>query len=151
MLQPKAILETVLYVDDLDVSVDFYRDVLGLVAVHADDRMRVMRVSVQNYLLLFLRGGTSAPVPTPGGMIPAHDGAGQMHLAFAIDRDDVAAWRLHVEAQGTPIESTVEWQADEISLYFRDPSGHLVELATPGLWDGKAWTRPDGTSGRAVR
>ena len=23
-----------------------------------------------------------------------------------------------------------------VSLYFRDPDGHLVELATPGLWKG---------------
>ena len=22
------------------------------------------------------------------------------------------------------------------SIYFRDPDGHLVELATPGLWPG---------------
>jgi catechol 2,3-dioxygenase-like lactoylglutathione lyase family enzyme len=135
MLRPSAILETVLYVDDLDAALNFYRDVLQLKPVHADERMRVLRVSDDNHLLLFLRGGTPGPVDTPGGMIPAHDGKGAMHVAFTIDRADVAAWRRRVESLGTPIESTVAWRSDETSLYFRDPAGNLVELATPGLWD----------------
>jgi len=28
----------------------------------------------------------------------------------------------------------VKWPRGGTSLYFRDPAGHLVELATPGLW-----------------
>jgi catechol 2,3-dioxygenase-like lactoylglutathione lyase family enzyme len=29
----------------------------------------------------------------------------------------------------------VRWPRGGESIYFRDPDGHLVELATPGLWD----------------
>ena len=28
----------------------------------------------------------------------------------------------------------MKWPRGGESLYFRDPDGHLVELATPGLW-----------------
>jgi catechol 2,3-dioxygenase-like lactoylglutathione lyase family enzyme len=32
------------------------------------------------------------------------------------------------------IEGEMKWPRGGTSLYFRDPDGHLVELATPGLW-----------------
>ena len=32
------------------------------------------------------------------------------------------------------MESEVTWPQGGRSLYFRDPDGLLVELATPGLW-----------------
>lgn len=135
MLHPRAILETVLYVDDLDDAAAFYRDVLRLVPVQGDDRMRVLKVSDENLLLLFLRGGTTTAIPVPGGVIPPHDGSGPLHLAFSVDRTDLAAWRAHLAKKGVSVESAVSWPNDEESLYFRDPSGNLVELATRGLWN----------------
>ena len=36
---------------------------------------------------------------------------------------------------GIEIESEVTWTRGGRSLYFRDPDGHLVELATPGVWE----------------
>ncbi|MFN0129142.1 MAG: hypothetical protein ACKV19_20930 [Verrucomicrobiales bacterium] len=33
-----------------------------------------------------------------------------------------------------PVESRIRWPGGATSLYFRDPDGHAVELATPGLW-----------------
>jgi catechol 2,3-dioxygenase-like lactoylglutathione lyase family enzyme len=35
---------------------------------------------------------------------------------------------------GVGIESEVQWDLGGTSLYFRDPDGHSVELATPGVW-----------------
>ena len=129
-----AILETVLYVDDLSKAEDFYRSVLQLTTVHSDDRMRVLRVSETNYLLLFRSTGISEPIDVPGGWIPKHGGRGHMHVAFSIRKDEIDAWIAHMETQGVPIESTVNWPTGETSLYFRDPSGSLVELATEHLW-----------------
>ena len=37
-------------------------------------------------------------------------------------------------ALGIAIESRVTWERGGVSLYFRDPDGRSVELATPGLW-----------------
>ena len=28
----------------------------------------------------------------------------------------------------------MNWERGGQSIYFRDPDGHLVELATPGIW-----------------
>jgi len=35
---------------------------------------------------------------------------------------------------GIAIESRVQWERGGSSIYFRDPDGRSVELATPGLW-----------------
>jgi catechol 2,3-dioxygenase-like lactoylglutathione lyase family enzyme len=37
-------------------------------------------------------------------------------------------------AQGVVVESRITWPRGGTSLYFRDPDGHSVEVATPGLW-----------------
>lgn len=138
MTRPRivAILETVLYVDDLDRAAAFYENVIGFPVLHADARMRAFDVGGRGTLLLFPRGGTLAPVETPGGTIPPHDGAGPLHLAFSVEKAALEDWKGHLAAAGVPLESTVRWPRGGTSLYFRDPDGHLLELATPGLWKG---------------
>jgi catechol 2,3-dioxygenase-like lactoylglutathione lyase family enzyme len=131
-----AVLETVLYVDDLDRAAGFYGEVMGLSVLHADGRMRAFDVGGRGTLLLFPRGGTLRPVETPGGTIPPHDGHGPLHLAFAIPPEALDPWRTHLAGRGVAIESTVSWPRGGTSLYFRDPDGHCLELATPGLWPG---------------
>lgn len=131
-----AILETVLYVADLDRADGFYRDVMGLTPLFADARMRAFDVAGRGVLLLFVEGGTTEPVTLPGGVIPPHDGSGPAHIAFSIAASDLAAWRAHLAQKGIAIEGTTDWPRGGHSLYFRDPDDHLVELATPGLWQG---------------
>lgn len=133
-IRPRAILETVLYVDDLDAASDFYATVMNLVLVHEDHRMKVLRVTDRNFLLLFKTGAAGEPIDVGGGTIPAHAGTGRMHVAFSVGRGDLEAWERRLQDSHIPIESTVDWPSGEISLYFRDPSGNLVELATPDLW-----------------
>jgi catechol 2,3-dioxygenase-like lactoylglutathione lyase family enzyme len=85
-------------------------------------------------LLLFVRGGSAAPSVTPAGTIPAHDGQGVLHVAFAIPMGELGAWSAHLEAQNVAVESRITWPRGGTSLYFRDPDGHSIEVATPGLW-----------------
>jgi catechol 2,3-dioxygenase-like lactoylglutathione lyase family enzyme len=131
-----AVLETVLYVEDLDRAEAFYREVTGLPVLHADPRMRAFDVGGTGVLLLFRRGGTLQPVETPGGVIPPHDGRGPLHVAFAIDAGALDAWSARLAEHGVAIESTTDWPRGGRSLYFRDPDDNLLELATPGLWKG---------------
>ena len=131
-----AILETVLYVDDLDRAAAFYETVMGLPVLHADGRMRAYDVARRGTLLLFVRGGTLEPVETPGGTIPPHDGSGPLHVAFAIERVELSEWEAHLAGHAVVVESRMDWPRGGQSIYFRDPDGHLLELATPGLWQG---------------
>jgi catechol 2,3-dioxygenase-like lactoylglutathione lyase family enzyme len=85
-------------------------------------------------LLLFAKGSATTTAVLPGGTIPPHDGDGRLHLAFAISASEVDAWRARLQSHGVSIEGEMEWPRGGTSLYFRDPDGHLVELATPGLW-----------------
>ena len=128
------ILETSLYVDDLDLSRAFYERVFGFAGVFHDERMCALEVPDEQVLLLFRHGMTGQPAPLPDGMIPPHHGRGQLHLAFAIPFGELAAWEGHLRQAGIAVESRITWPRGGTSLYFRDPDGHSIEVATPGLW-----------------
>jgi catechol 2,3-dioxygenase-like lactoylglutathione lyase family enzyme len=130
-----GIVETCLFSSDLPRSVRFYQDKLGLRLLESLERLCVFSVADKQVLLIFRSGGKLEPVPTPGGMIPPHEAAGQLHFAFAISKEDFPAWEERLIAQGITIESKVTWPTGGRSIYFRDPDNHLVELATPGIWE----------------
>lgn len=128
------VLETSLYVKDPASVCRFYEDVLGLEPMMQDERLTAFAVGPGSVLLLFRQGTTSQPAPTPGGVIPAHDGSGWLHFAFAVAAEAFDAWRGHLQRHDVAIESEVSWPRGGRSIYFRDPEQNLVELATPGLW-----------------
>ncbi len=140
-----SILETALYVEDLDRAAAFYDQVMGLSDVlYSDDRMRAYSVNGQSVLLLFIRGGTTEPVQTGGGVISPHDASGQVHMAFAIAPETLDAWKARLADHAVAIEGTSDWKRGGHSLYFRDPDGNLLELATtPGLLTGLRRCRND--------
>ncbi len=129
-----GILETAIYTDDVQRARRFYEDVLDLKPVFSDNRLTAYEVGGRSILLLFRRGGSVEAAKLPGGTIPGHDGCGPFHFAFAIAGDSLPAWEEHLAAHGILIAGRTDWPRGGKSLYFRDPDGHLVELATPGLW-----------------
>ncbi len=129
------VLETSLYVDDLDHSIQFYERLFGFPKLIADQRFCAMNVSDRQVLLLFLKHATTEPITIPGGIIPPHDGEGTTHLAFTIPVEEETPWVEHLRANDIAIESRVAWPRGGFSLYFRDPDGHLLELITPGCWE----------------
>lgn len=132
-----GVLETSLYVADLDRSREFYQRLFGFEAFVCDSRMCALGLGEQ-VLLLFRHGMTEQPAPAPGGsVIPPHHGRGALHVAFAIPYGELAEWEQHLERQGVPIESRVKWPHGGTSLYFRDPDNHSLEVATPGLWPNR--------------
>ncbi|WP_404291005.1 VOC family protein [Microvirga sp. RSM25] len=128
------VLETALYVADLDRAAAFYGEVLGLPCIHEDHRMGAYDVGGNGVLLLFPQGGSLKRIETPGGSIPPHDGHGPMHVAFSIPPDELEEWQRHLTKAGVALEGRTQWPRGGVSVYFRDPDNHLLEIATPGLW-----------------
>jgi catechol 2,3-dioxygenase-like lactoylglutathione lyase family enzyme len=129
-----GVLETALYVDDLARAARFYQDVLGLEPLTSDARFCAFDVGGRSVLLLFQRGSTLETVVMPGGTIPPHDGHGPLHVALASPAAELPAWEQRLAEHGIVIEGRTHWRRGGDSIYFRDPDGHLLELATPGLW-----------------
>jgi catechol 2,3-dioxygenase-like lactoylglutathione lyase family enzyme len=130
----RRVLETALYCDNLAATARFYREILGLGVHFSDDRAIALDASGSTVLLLFARGASRQGVTFPQGTIPGHDGSGPAHVAFAVDTDELDAWETRLAEAGVAIESRVRWERGGRSIYFRDPEGHSVELATPGVW-----------------
>jgi catechol 2,3-dioxygenase-like lactoylglutathione lyase family enzyme len=129
-----GLLETSLYVDDLERAVSFYERVLRLPCMLRNDRICAFDAGRQGALLLFKRGASVADMPNPSGLIPGHDGSGPLHMAFAIASESYSAWRAHLRSEGVKLRGEMQWPAGGRSLYFEDPDGHILELATPGVW-----------------
>ena len=130
----RRILETALDCDDLPRSAAFYRALFTTEPMVTSDRLVAIDAGEGTVLLLFQRGLSKEPVELPGGLVPAHDAGGPGHLAFAIDAAQIGNWEARLRELGIAIESRVTWERGGVSLYFRDPDGRSVELATPGVW-----------------
>lgn len=129
-----GLLESALYVSDIEVSITFYKRIFGLETLVSNDRFCALGVSDKQVLLLFLKGASAEGSIGRDGAIPPHDGDGDLHLAFSISRDDLGKWKDWLRDNNVGIESENAWERGGTSLYFRDPDNHLLELATPGLW-----------------
>jgi catechol 2,3-dioxygenase-like lactoylglutathione lyase family enzyme len=129
-----GVLETALYVDDLDRARAFYEGVLGLAALTRGSRFLAFDVGGRSVLLLFRRGATLETLYLPGGTIPPHDGNGPLHMAFAITAAELPAWEKRLGEHNVAIEGRTDWPRGGRSVYFRDPDNHLLELVTPGVW-----------------
>ncbi|MFB3920247.1 MAG: VOC family protein [Terriglobia bacterium] len=129
-----GVVETALYVENVARSIEFYQKVFGWPVMDSNERFCALNVCDRHVLLLFKTGGTREAISVPGGVIPPHDGSGQLHAAFAISAPELAEWETWLTEKGVEIESRVTWPRAGRSLYFRDPDGNLLELATPGVW-----------------
>jgi len=129
--QVNGILETSLYVERPTQSVEFYRRVFGFEPIDTDQeegitdetRLCAMRAGDRSVLLLFKKGSTADTNAT-----------GAIHVAFGISRSELPAWEAWLGQQRITIEQRKTWKYGGEALYFRDPDGHLLEVATPGVW-----------------
>ncbi len=137
------LFEAHLTASDLDASIAFYRDRLGLELAHitAARQAAFFWVGSRGTTMLGLWASGSAPQKTT------------MHIAFATTRDQVIAAPRALQLagiaaldfDGRPTDEPVvlAWMP-AASIYFRDPDGHLLEYIAmlaeqprPG-WRGRA-------------
>ncbi|MBA0088149.1 MAG: VOC family protein, partial [Acidobacteria bacterium Pan2503] len=64
-----GVLETSLYVDDLDRASRFYEETFGLRRIEGDDRFRAYSVGGRSVLLLFKRGASNRVAELPEGKL----------------------------------------------------------------------------------
>lgn len=133
-LSPKAVLETSLYVDDLENAVAFYENVLGLRKIDdgyfAGNRGAALQVGSGASVLLLFR----AEITRRGGELPTHGAIGPGHAAFRVEPEELVSWRRKLQEHGVAIEKEFAFGDHPASIYFRDPAGNSLELAVSSIW-----------------
>jgi len=127
-MEVKAVLETCLYASDLDAAERFYKDVLGLKYYSRVPGRHVFFRCGDGMFLVF------NPAATSGPGFPAHGAQGPGHVAFRISANDFEQWREILRGKAVTIEAEVDWPRGGHSIYFRDPAGNSVELASAAVW-----------------
>jgi catechol 2,3-dioxygenase-like lactoylglutathione lyase family enzyme len=142
----EAVLESCLCVADLQRAERFYADVLGLTLHSRQAGRHVFFRCGDRMVLLFDAAESSKPATHSGVEVPAHGTTGAGHLCFAMREADLPGWIDHLARHGVAIEKILDWPGGGRSVYFRDPSGNSLELATPRIWGIGEQTLP-GDSG----
>jgi catechol 2,3-dioxygenase-like lactoylglutathione lyase family enzyme len=128
----RDVLETCLYVDDLEAAERFYTDIVGLTFVAREKGRHLFFRCGDRMLLLFNPEATNEE--SADDAIPRHGAHGSGHVAFSIRSDELQTWRDHLKTHGVEVETEVQWGDRGRSLYFRDPSGNSLEIAPPVIW-----------------
>jgi catechol 2,3-dioxygenase len=132
-LQVKSLGHVVLRVRDLERSLGFYRDFLGMrEAARYRGVMVFLTFGTGNHHDLgLMQVGLRAADPPPAAV-------GLYHVAFKVGDhlDELRAWRERIAAAGVPFVGQSDHRVSQ-SLYVLDPDGIEVELyvdADPAVW-----------------
>ena len=99
------LLHTMLRVGDLDRSIDFYTNVLGLEMIaKLEGRHVFFRVGSAGVLLLFNPAET-----LKGDNLPSHGARGPGHAALGIPKESIEEWRRRLQDHGVVIEKEMDW------------------------------------------
>lgn len=119
----KGLSHIVLYVNDLDKMVAFYRDVLGLVKYRENPNRMVFLTSdpeIDDHQIALAKG---------------REGNAKIigHIAWRVDTPaEVKEFYDRFKAQGVPIDHCVSHAYEEmgntVSCYFLDPEGNRLEI-----------------------
>jgi catechol 2,3-dioxygenase-like lactoylglutathione lyase family enzyme len=124
------VLETCLYVDDLARAERFYSEVLGLKLESRQEGRHVFFHCGRQMLLLF----NPLACREPNEQFPPHGAFGPGHVAFGVREAELPAWTERLTQHEVAVEKTIDWPGGGRSVYFRDPAGNSLELATPKIW-----------------
>lgn len=124
---PEVELTTILVVRDVNLSRDFWRDVIGAEVYREYGGTSCVLRLAGAWILLVTGGGPTADKPDV--TFAAIDDPGRVDHAFTMRVRDCRAAYETLHARGAefltpPVAS--EW---EVRAFFRDPDGHLLEIS----------------------
>jgi catechol 2,3-dioxygenase-like lactoylglutathione lyase family enzyme len=134
-MRPNGILETALYVEDLDKAAQFYGSVLGLELITIVPGRNIFFRCGEGVLLLFNAEATRIALQGPLP-VPTHGASGQGHVCFRASSAEMDQWIVRLRNHGVEIEADFRWPSSGgRSIYFRDPSGNSLEFGEPKIWE----------------
>ena len=129
MSEIEAIVETAIYVDDLDAAEAFYRDVLGLEVIGKEAGRHVFFRVGDGVLLAFDPEATLR-----GDMLPPHGARGPGHFALGVRAEALDEWRRRLEGHGVAVEKEVDLAQGRAVALLPGPGGQLGRAGHAGLW-----------------
>jgi glyoxalase family protein len=120
---------------DIERTAQFYTQTLGMRLVK-----RTVNFDDTTAPHLYFAAGDSAPgtivtyfAYPAGRMHPGTIGTGLTHhFAFAVENDEIQReWRIRLMKAGIPVTQVLD-RVYFKSIYFEDPDGHILEIATSG-------------------
>ncbi len=126
MIEARDLFEVHLTVRDLDVSIGFYQDILGLTLAHVIRRRQAAFLWIGSSRKAMLGLWAAGPAPQ----------AVTLHTAFRVNPAEVLAapdllrhagvTPLDFDGRPTDLPVVLTWMP-AAAVYFRDPDGHLLE------------------------
>ena len=127
------IVETCIYSSELKEMKDFYMNKLGLDFVSEENGRHVFLKAGKSMLLIFNPESTLndsiSIFPIHGAITPPSI----VHFALEINTADYEKWKDLLSKKQINIEKELKI-GNSRSVYFRDPSGNVVELITENAW-----------------
>jgi len=127
------IVETCIYSSELKEMKDFYMNKLGLDFVSEENGKHVFLKAGKSMLLIFNPKSTLndsiSIFPIHGAITPPSI----VHFALEINTADYEKWKDLLSKKQINIEKELKI-GNSRSVYFRDPSGNVVELITENAW-----------------
>ncbi len=133
MMKFTKIVETCIYSSELKEMKDFYMNKLGLDFVSEEKGRHVFLKAGKSMLLIFNPESTLndsiSIFPIHGAITPPSI----VHFALEINTADYEKWKDLLSKKQINIEKELKI-GNSRSVYFRDPSGNVVELITENAW-----------------
>ena len=129
----RKIVETSVYSSDLEIMKEFYVDKLGLEFISEQRGRHVFLKTDKNMLLIFNHLVTATEKETSHGALTPPS---MVHIAFEIEAEEYGVAKKLLKESNIQIEKEIAWENDikSRSIYFRDPSGNLIEFITSNYW-----------------
>ena len=127
----RQIAEVAIVVSDLDRSVRFYNEVLGLAVWERHERYATVRLA-NGFLGLWLPGAWEIP-PSANHAPIRLEGGGRQHIVFFIDSKDSDEALANLQRNGERYYGPRVNEMAEVHIDFEDPDGHMLEYQ-PGYY-----------------